>query len=68
MTKLDLLNNLLDRDAAKLNLPQFRAKVSSSGANQDWLKKALKRHSDVDPKIVELLALPFKTLLTEHVE
>lgn len=67
MTKLARLNQLLEQNAEALNLQPYRSQVGASGANQDWLRKALKRHPEVDPEIVSLLSLPFKELLTEYV-
>lgn len=66
VTKLDRLNQLLDKSSHKFQFPAFRAHISASGANQDWILKAVKRHGDVDPEITALLALPFKKLLTPH--
>lgn len=65
-TKLAHLNELLARDAAARDIPQFRSQISASGANQDWLLKAYKRHDDANPEIKELLALPFKKLAQPH--
>lgn len=66
MTKLQHLNNLLAKNASELKLPAFRSHVGASGANQEWLAKAIKRHPGVNPEIEKLIELPFKQLLTEH--
>ncbi len=65
-SKLDRLNKLLARDAKRLELPPFRSYVSTSGANQDWLVKALKRHDNVDAEILELLNTKLKHLLVDY--
>ncbi len=67
-TRLAHLNSLLAKDAAKLNLPAFRASVGSSGSNQDWLRKAMKKHPECSAEIKDLLDVPFKDLLKPHVE
>lgn len=65
-TKLDHLNKLLRDNMKALDFPAFRQQVTNSGGNQDWILKAMKRHPDVNPEIVELLKLPFKKLLVPH--
>ena len=66
-TKLDRLNALLRKQGGEFKFPDHRSYVSSSGSNQDWLKKALRKHPSANPEIGQLLELPFKKLLEPYV-
>ena len=69
MSKLDRLNVLLARNAKAFGLPDHRAKVHTSGSNQQWLVSALQKHEGGDrEEIVALLGLPIKRLLKESYE
>lgn len=59
--KLDRLNELL-ASTKGLNLPAFRSRVDASGANQQWLRKAMSRNENAPEELKALLALDFKIL------
>jgi len=62
MTLLEELNGLLKK--GKYSVPAFRAEVSMSGNNKQWLSKNLKKNPDCDPRVLELLSLPMHQLVT----
>lgn len=60
---LNELNVLLAKHRDELKLPSFRAEVSSSGNNLQWLHKNLKRNPQCPPRIAELVAKSISELV-----
>lgn len=60
---LNELNALLAKHSKELNLPTFRAEVSMSGNNLQWLNKNLKRNPNCPARVVELVAKPISELI-----
>lgn len=59
---LNELNALLAQHRDALKLPSFRAEVSTSGNNLQWLHKNLKRNQQCPQRIAELVAKPISEL------
>lgn len=60
---LDELNRLLIENGDRLSIPDFRRTVHRTGENLQWLRKALKRHSDAPERLVELVKLNINELI-----
>lgn len=63
MRLLDELNALLND--ANLGLPSTQSRVHSNGKNLLWIRKALGKRTDINPRINELLKLNANQLAKE---
>lgn len=61
MTNLDRLNELLaDR---KLDLPQHRRVVDTSGGNLKWLREHIRKRNTISEDLTVLLDMPIQDLV-----